>query len=229
MERDMRETNNSVYISGVIAEEFCYSHDVYGEKFYTSIVDVERKSGVIDKVPIMVSERLADVGSLLIGDGDVTDKWVGERVYIYGQFRSFNKHDGNRNHLILHLFAREFFCIDDIGHDDNSIELDGFICKEPIYRKTPYGREICDILLAVNRPYGKSDYIPCICWGRNARFASGLEVGTRLKVQGRIQSREYFKEISEGYSERRTAYEVSISQMEVVESEKCKDQVDNAE
>ena len=216
MERDMRETNNSVYISGVIAEEFCYSHEVCGEKFYTSIVDVERKSGVIDKVPIMVSERLADVGSLLICNGDLADKWVGERVYIYGQFRSFNKHDGNRNHLILHLFAREFFCIDDIGHDDNSIELDGFICKEPIYRKTPYGREICDILLAVNRPYGKSDYIPCICWGRNARFASGLEVGKRLKVQGRIQSREYFKEISEGYSERRTAYEVSLSRLGVI-------------
>lgn len=224
----MQKTNNSAYISGVIAEKFCYSHQIYGEKFYTSTVDVERKSGVIDSVPIMVSERLADVGSLLIGDGDVTDKWVGERVYIYGQFRSFNKHDGNRNHLILHLFAREFF-IDNTEYDDNSIELDGFICKEPIYRKTPYGREICDILLAVNRPYRKSDYIPCICWGRNARFASGLEVGTRLKVQGRIQSREYFKEISEGYSERRTAYEVSISQMEVVESEECKDQVADAE
>ena len=215
MERDMRETNNSAYISGVIAEEFCYSHEVCGEKFYTSIVDVERKSGVIDKVPIMVSERLADVGSLLIGDGDVTDKWVGERVYIYGQFRSFNKHDGNRNHLILHLFARGFFCIDDIGQGENRIELDGFICKDPIYRKTPYGREICDILLAVNRPYGKSDYIPCICWGRNSRFASGLEAGTRLKVQGRIQSREYTKNLSETESETRTAYEVSISKMEV--------------
>lgn len=215
----MIESNNTAYISGVIAEEFCYSHEVCGEKFYTSIVDVERKSGVIDKVPIMVSERLADVGSLLIGDGDVTDKWVGERVYIYGQFRSFNKHDGNRNHLILHLVAREFFCIDDIGHDDNSIELDGFICKEPIYRKTPYGREICDILLAVNRPYGKSGYIPCICLGRNARFASGLEVGTRLKVQGRIQSREYYKKISDEYSERRTAYEVSILRMEELDYE----------
>ena len=213
----MIESNNTAYISGVIAEEFCYIHDVYGEKFYTSIVDVERKSGVIDKVPIMVLERLADVGSLLIGDGDVTDKWVGERVYIYGQFRSFNKHDGNRNHLILHLFAREFFCIDDIGHDDNSIELDGFICKEPIYRKTPYGREICDILLAVNRPFGKSDYIPCICWGRNARFASGLEVGTMLKVQGRIQGREYVKKLSEVESEKRTAYEVSIGKLEVVD------------
>lgn len=225
----MQKTNNNACISGVIAEKFCYSHQIYGEKFYTSTVDVERKSGVIDKVPIMVSERLADVGSLLIGDGDVTDKWVGERVYIYGQFRSFNKHDGNRNHLILHLFAWEFFCIDNTEYDDNSIELDGFICKEPIYRKTPYGREICDIPLAVNRPYGKSDYIPCICRGRNSRFASGLEAGTRLKVQGRIQSREYIKKISEEYSEHRIAYEVSVSKMEVVKNEKCKDQVTDAE
>lgn len=213
----MIESNNTAYISGVIAEEFCYSHKVYRKKFYTSVVDVERKSGIVDRIPIMISEKLVDVGSLLVGDGAVTDKWVGERVYIYGQFRSFNKHDGNRNHLILHLFAREFFCIDDIGHDDNSIELDGFICKEPIYRKTPYGREICDILLAVNRPYGKSDYIPCICWGRNARFASGLEVGTRLKFQGRIQGREYVKKLSEVESEKRTAYEVSIGKVEVVD------------
>ena len=216
----MIETNNSVYISGVIAEEFGYSHEMYGEKFYTSIVDVRRNSGVIDKIPITVSERIADVGTLVIGDGNVKDKWIGERVYIYGQFRSFNKHDGNRNHLILSLFAREFYVIDDAEYDDNIIELDGFICKEPIYRKTPYGREIADLLLAVNRPYGKSDYIPCICWGRNARFADGLDVGTRLKTRGRIQSREYFKEISEEYSERRTAYEVSISRLEVVDSRK---------
>lgn len=221
--------NNTAYISGLISEEFCYSHEVYGEKFYTSIVDVERKSGVIDKVPIMVSERLADVGSLLIGDGDVTDKWVGERVYIYGQFRSFNKHDGNRNHLILHLFAREFFCIDDIGHDDNSIELDGFICKKPIYRTTPNNREICDILLAVNRPYRKSDYIPCIAWGRNARYTGDMEIGTNLRINGRIQSREYIKQITEGYAERRTAYEVSISKLEVIDGEERKDQVADVE
>ena len=208
-----RNTSNNAYISGVIAEEFRYSHEIYGEKFYASTVDVERKSGIVDRIPIMISEKLVDVSG----------EWVGERVYIYGEFRSYNKYDGEHSHLILHLFARKFFCVDDTGHDDNGIELDGFICKEPIYRKTPYGREICDILLAVNRPYGKSDYIPCICWGRNARFASGLEAGTRLKVQGRIQSREYFKEISDGYSERRTAYEVSISQMEVVEGEECKD------
>lgn len=209
----MIESNNTAYISGVIAEELCYSHKVYRKKFYTSVVDVERKSGIVDRIPIMISEKLVDVSG----------EWVGERVYIYGEFRSYNKYDGEHSHLILHLFARKFFCVDDTGHDDKSIELDGFICKKPIYRDTPLKREICDILLAVNRPYGKSDYIPCICWGRNARFASGLEVGTRLKVQGRIQSREYFKEISEGYSERRTAYEVSISQMEVVESEECKD------
>lgn len=215
----MIESNNTAYISGVIAEEFCYSHEVCGEKFYTSVVDVERKSGVIDRVPIMVSERLVGVSSLLIGNGDVADKWVGERVYIYGQFRSFNKHDGERTHLILSLFAREFYVVDDAEYDDNSIELDGFICKEPIYRKTPLGREICDVLLAVNRPYGKSDYIPCIAWGRNARYASILEVGTRLKVQGRIQSREYSKKISDEYSERRTAYEVSILRMEELDYE----------
>ena len=225
----MQRTNNSACISGVIAERFCYSHQIYGEKLYTSTVDVKRKSGVIDSVPIMVSERLADVGSVLDGDGAVTDKWVGERVYIYGHFRSFNKHDGNRNHLILHLFAREFFCIDDIGHDDNSIELDGFICKEPIYRTTPNNREICDILLVVNRPYGKSDYIPCIAWGRNARYTGDMEIGTNLKITGRIQSREYFKQITDGYAERRIAYEVSISKMEVIDGEERKDQVADAE
>ena len=215
----MKETNNNAYISGVIEEEFRFSHEVFGEKFFVSVVNVERRSKAIDKIPIMISERLINVGEV----------WDGERVCISGQFRSYNKHDGEHSHLMLHLFARKFFCIDDIGHDDNSIELDGFICKEPIYRDTPNKREICGILLAVNRPYGKSDYIPCICWGRNARFASGLEVGTRLKVQGRIQSREYTKKLSETESEVRTAYEVSIARMEVVESEECKDQVADAE
>lgn len=225
----MQKTNNSACISGVIAEKFCYSHQIYGEKFYTSTVDVERKSGVIDSVPIMVSERLADVGSVLVGDGAVTDKWVGERVYIYGHFRSYNKHVGGQNHLILHLFAREFFCIDDIGHDDNSIELDGFIRKEPIYRKTPYGREICDILLAVNRPYGKSDYIPCIFWGRNALFVSNMKVGERIRLEGRIQSRDYLKKISEEEYETRTAREVSVYRLEVIDGEERKDQVADAE
>lgn len=214
----MQKTNNNACISGVIAEEFCYSHDVYGEKFYTSIVDVERKSGVIDKVPIMVSERLADVGSLLIGDGDVTDKWVGERVYIYGQFRSFNKHDDGHSHLILYLFAQEFFVIDDTEYDNNEITLDGYICKSPVYRQTPSGREICDVLIAVNRAYKRSDYIPCICWGRNARFVNTLEIGTKVKIKGRIQSREYTKNLSDTESETRTAYEISASRLEVINS-----------
>ena len=214
-----RNTSNNAYISGVIAEEFRCSHEIYGEKFYASTVDVERKSGIVDRIPIMISEKLVDVSG----------EWVGERVYIYGNFRSYNKHIGNRRHLILHLFARELFCIDDEGYDENSIELDGFICKKPIYRTTPNNREICDILLDVNRPYGKSDYIPCIAWGRNARCTGDMEIGTNLRITGRIQSREYFKQITDGYAERRIAYEVSISKMEVIEGEECKDQVDNAE
>lgn len=211
----MQETNNNAYISGVISEGFCYSHDVYGEKFYTSIVEVERKSGVVDRVPIIVSERLVDVGLILFR----------ERVCVYGQFRSFNKHDGNRSHLILHLLVREFFCIDDEGYDSNSIELDGYLCKKPYFRETPLGKEIADILLAVNRGNGRTDYIPCIAWWNNARRADGLEVGTHLRITGRIQSRDYQKQISEEEYETRTAYEVSISQMEVIESEECKDQV----
>lgn len=215
----MKEINNYACISGVIAEGFRYSHNVYGEKFYTSIVEAERKSGVVDRVPIMVSEMLVDVGLILFR----------ERVCVYGQFRSFNKRDGNRSHLILHLFVREFFCIDDEGYDSNSIELDGYLCKKPYFRETPLGKEIADILLAVNRGNGRTDYIPCIAWWNNARCADALDIGTHLKITGRIQSREYIKQITEEYAERRTAYEVSISQMEVIESEECKDQVADAE
>ena len=196
----MIESNNTAYISGVIAEEFCYSHKVYRKKFYTSVVDVERKSGIVDRIPIMISEKLVDVSG----------EWVGQRVYIYGEFRSYNKYDGEHSHLILHLFARKFFCVDDTGHDDNSIELDGFICKKPIYRNTPLGKEITDIILAVNRDDGKSDYIPCIAWHRNARIMENLPVGAHIKIDGRVQSRQYVKKLSEEYAETRTAYEVSI-------------------
>lgn len=214
-----RNTSNNAYISGVIAEEFRYSHEIYGEKFYTSTVDVERKSGIVDRIPIMISEKLVDVSG----------EWVGERVYIYGEFRSYNKYDGEHSHLILRLFARKFFCVDDTGHDDNSIELDGFIRKKPIYRDTPLKREICDILLAVNRPYGGSDYIPCICWGKNARYVDTLGVGAHLSVRGRIQSREYTKKLSDTESEIRTAYEVSISRLEVIDDANGKSQANGAE
>ena len=147
--------------------------------------------------------------------------WMGPVVRVSGQFQSYNKHEGERNRLILSVFVREFeeYELPELIEEENHISLDGFICKQPIYRKTPLGREIADILIAVNRPYGKSDYIPCIAWGRNARFAGGLEVGTRLQIFGRIQSRIYHKKMENGEPEpiERTAYEVSVSKLMVVE------------
>lgn len=204
-----RNENNQVTISGEIVSNFEFGHEVYGEGFYTADLRVQRKSNEPDFIPIMISERLVDV----------KEEWMGQFVRISGQFRSYNLREENKNRLILSVFVREFeSCgIQPFMDSENEIFLDGHICKQPTYRKTPLGREIADILLAVNRPYGKSDYIPCIAWGRNARFAESLEVGTRLKVWGRIQSREYQKKISDDEYETRTAYEVSVSKLEVVE------------
>ena len=210
--------NNQITVSGELVSEFSFDHEVFGEKFYTTKLSVERKSGNIDVLPILISERIIDIKR----------EWKGEMVKVYGQVRSYNKHEENKSRLILSVFAREFEEIEfeheepGSGNDENNILLDGCICKKPSYRKTPLGREISDILLAVNRPYGKSDYIPCIAWGRNAVYASGLEVGTRLQIEGRIQSREYQKRISDGECETRTAYEVSISRLEVAEDEQSK-------
>ena len=207
---------NKVLIEGEVVSKFTLNHEVFGEKFYTVELETARLSGTKDIIPVMISDRLINI----------SENYMGMVFKVSGQFRSYNKHEGDKNRLALSVFAKEVTVILNNDEEDlstNEICMDGYICKRPVYRETPLGRKIADLMIAVNRPYGKSDYIPCICWGRNARFASGLEVGTRLKVQGRIQSREYFKEISEGYSERRTAYEVSISQMEVVESEECKD------
>lgn len=208
MNREIK--NNQVTLIGEIVSNFEFSHELYGEGFYTAMLASERTSGQKDIIPIMVSDRLVDTGA----------DWTGRFVKVLGQFRSYNKHEGERNRLILSVFAREFEEFEELPFSDNydnHISLDGYICKQPNYRKTPLGREIEDILLAANRPYGKSDYIPCIAWGRNARFASGLEVGTRLQIEGRIQSREYQKRISDDKFETRTAYEVSISKMETVE------------
>ena len=170
-------------------------------------VSVRRLSDFMDYIPVMVSERLIDV------EGD----YIGQSVYISGQFRSFNRHEEHKNRLVLSVFARELEILDADYDEDaaNQIFLDGYICKEAVYRKTPLGREIADLLVAVNRSYGKSDYIPCICWGRNARFASGFEVGTHVQIWGRIQSREYVKKLSETQVEQRTAYEVSVSKIEI--------------
>lgn len=210
MINETRIENNKVTLSGKIVSNFEFSHECYGEKFFTAMLSAERASGQKDTIPIMVSERLVDVKA----------EWIGRFVRVSGQFRSYNKHKDGRSHLELSVFAREFEDITeerDFGlEDENFISLDGYICKEPKYRETPLGREIADILFAINRPYGKSDYVPMICWGRNAVYASSLEIGTRLQIEGRIQSREYQKRISDGEYETRTAYEVSISKLTAV-------------
>ena len=201
--------NNQVTITGEIISEYQYSHEVFGEGFYYVEVLVNRLSDSADIIPMIISERLVDVNTSA----------VGEIVKVTGQFRSYNRHEEKKNRLVLSVFVREieFLENDDKNARINQISLDGFICKEPVYRKTPLGREIADLLVAVNRSYGKSDYIPCICWGRNARYASAFEVGEHVQIIGRIQSRTYIKKLSDTLTEERTAYEVSVSKLECVE------------
>lgn len=176
--------NNSVVITGVVVEDGVFSHEVYGEGFYTFKISSERLSENADILPITVSERL-------LMNQDIQR---GKHVKIKGQLRSYNNYTGNRSRLVLTIFVRDIQVLDEEQmHNENEIILNGFICKAPIYRKTPFGREISDVLIAVNRAYNKSDYIPCITWGRNARYISSLEVGTAVKVWGRIQSRVYQK------------------------------------
>ena len=198
--------NNRVTIIGEVVSEFEFSHEVYGEGFYTVQISVNRLSNSVDIIPLLVSERLVDVN----------EDMRGMMIEATGQFRSHNSHEETRNRLVLAIFVREIEFIDiyDEEISTNQIFLDGYICKPPIYRKTPLGREIADLLIAVNRPYGKSDYIPCIAWGRNARYAAGFEVGGHIQVYGRIQSREYTKKINENECEKRVAYEVSVSKIE---------------
>lgn len=198
--------NNKVSVIGEVISEFTFSHEVFGEGFYLVSLAVSRLSYQVDIIPLMISERLLDV----------TQDYRGRTVEAIGQFRSYNCHEGVKNRLVLSVFVRELNFLEEFTDctKTNQIYLDGYICKEAIYRKTPLGREIADILLAVNRPYGKSDYIPCIAWGRNARYASGFAVGARVKVWGRVQSREYTKKLNETECEKRVAYEVSVSKME---------------
>ena len=200
--------NNQVTVMGEIASEFEFSHEVFGEGFYMLELLVKRLSDSFDRIPVMISERLIDV----------TQDYRGEFIQISGQFRSYNRHEEKKNRLVLSVFAREVSFVEEADDKvrSNQIFLDGFICKPPVYRKTPLGREIADMLVAVNRPYGKSDYIPCISWGRNARFASNFEVGSRVQIWGRIQSREYVKKLEDDRTEKRTAYEVSVSKMEEI-------------
>lgn len=206
--------NNNITLIGVVEKEAEYSHEVFGEGYYIFMLKCLRTSGNEDVLPVMVSDRLTDIKEIK----------VGQAVAVLGQIRSFNKHTDNmKSKLILTVFAREFEVLTQVSEEFNTnintniVVLDAYICKPPIYRCTPKGREIADILVAVNRPYGKSDYIPCIAWGRNARFAGGLEAGEHIRIQGRFQSREYTKKISDSEVETRIAYEVSVSRIDYAE------------
>ncbi len=196
------EKNNRVFLSGEIVSEATFSHEVYGEGFYEFYVQVLRLSGQADILPVTVSERLIKGHDLK----------VGSTLCALGQFRSYNKLEGGRSRLMLTVFVREI--VDAApSKNPNSIVLSGYVCKPPVYRTTPFNREIADLLLAVNRAYNKSDYIPCIAWGRNARFVQNLKVGDRLALSGRIQSREYQKRLSDEEVVTMTAYEVSVSKL----------------
>ena len=194
-------TNNKVFLMGEVATEPEFSHEMYGEGFYDFMLSVKRLSGQNDIIPITVSDRL------------LKDKLrMGDVVALNGQFRSYNKMIDNKSKLMLTVFVKDFVPYDESEQNPNSVELTGFVCKPPVYRTTPFNREICDVLVAVNRSYNKSDYIPCIAWGRNARFSQDIRVGQQITVCGRIQSREYSKKIGEE-TETRVAYELSVSKI----------------
>ena len=207
-------TNNHLVLVGKVTSEKKFSHEIYGESFYIFDLEVARLSGNADIIPITISERLILEKELEIGD----------RVEIEGQFRSYNSYENEKNRLILTVFAKDIKYLTEEEENlaekvSNEVTLVGYICKKPIYRQTPFGREISDILLAVNRAYNKSDYIPAIAWGRNARFCQNIEVGTKVKIAGRVQSRNYEKKFEDGTTQTRTAYEVSISSLEIVNEE----------
>lgn len=204
--------NNHLVLVGKVTSDKSYSHEIYGEKFYIFDLEVPRLSKAVDIIPITVSERLLTNLNLEIG----------KKLSVEGQFRSYNSYQNEKNKLILTVFAKDIIEVEDEQEESrdtvtNEVILSGYVCKKPIYRQTPFDREISDLLLAVNRAYNKSDYIPCIAWGRNARFCQNMEVGTELKIVGRVQSRKYEKKFEDGTSETRIAYEVSISSMEIVD------------
>ena len=202
-----KEETNSVSLSGEIVTEPTFSHEVFGESFFDVKLKVPRLSQTFDLLPLTVSERLTCNFPL----------FVGQQISLRGQLRSFNKQVDNKSRLLLSVFVRELLPYDP-ALSPNDVQLDGFLCKQPVFRTTPFNREICDLLLAVNRAYGKSDYIPAIAWGRNARFVKLLPVGQEVKIIGRLQSREYQKKISEVETETKTAYEVSIGKIMTTQS-----------
>ena len=224
--------NNYLTLVGKVTGEKKFSHEIYGESFYVFNLSIPRLSGNSDIIPITVSERLIKEDTLM----------EGKKLLVKGQFRSYNSYENEKNRLILTVFAKDIIEVEENNEEaenemvkkdtiTNEVVLVGYICKKPIYRQTPFGREISDLLLAVNRAYNKSDYIPCIAWGRNARFCQNLEVGTEVKVVGRVQSRNYEKKHEDGTVETRVAYEVSVGSLEVIdENEDSKEEpVENQE
>ncbi len=217
--------NNYLVLIGNIVSEKVFSHEIYGESFYLFNLEVPRLSGNEDIIPITISERL-------IANFDLS---IGRKVVIEGQFRSYNSYENERNRLVLTVFAKDIIEYKEESEEtnkektSNEVVLTGYVCKKPIYRKTPFGREIADILLAVNRAYNKSDYIPCIAWGRNARFCENMEVGTEVKIVGRVQSRTYEKKFEDGRVEQRVAYEVSIGSLEVINKKDNEEESNQAE
>ena len=211
--------NNYLTLVGKVTGEKKFSHEIYGERFYIFNLEIPRLSGISDIIPITISERLITEDTLN----------EGQKLLVKGQFRSYNSYESEKNRLILTVFAKDVKVISEEEQSEeenemtkkdivtNEVVLIGYICKKPIYRQTPFGREIADILLAVNRAYNKSDYIPCIAWGRNARFCQNLEVGSQIKLVGRVQSRTYEKKHEDGNVETRVAYEVSVGSLEVIE------------
>ncbi|WP_250277626.1 single-stranded DNA-binding protein [[Clostridium] colinum] len=207
MQTDLRE-NNVVTLIGKIVSDYTFSHEMYGEAFYTFKLETSRLSETTDILPITISERLIDKNLFKIG----------ALIEINGQIRSYNSIIDNKNHLVLTVFTKEINFNLDFNKNPNQVSLNGYVCKQPVYRKTPFGREIADVLLAVNRSYNKSDYIPCIIWGRNAKFANNLEVGNNIKIYGRMQSRNYQKKLEDGSVLEKTAYEISVSKLGVLDS-----------
>ena len=220
--------NNYLTLVGKVTGEKKFSHEIYGERFYIFNLEIPRLSGNEDIIPITVSERL-------INDDMLQE---GKKLLVKGQFRSYNSYENEKNRLILTVFAKDIVELEENEEEEeneivkkdtitNEVVLIGFICKKPIYRQTPFGREISDLLLAVNRAYNKSDYIPCIAWGRNARFCQNLEVGAQVKIVGRVQSRTYEKKHEDGTVETRVAYEVSVGSLEVIEEKDDEKEVEN--
>ena len=205
--------NNKVYLRGKVISKPVFSHEVFDEKFYEINLQVPRLSEFNDVIPVTVSERFFDT----------TKFEIGEEIAVKGQFRSYNKQEGNKSKLVLTVFVREICEIDE-SLNPNVIELVGYVCKPPVFRTTPFKREICDVLLAVNRAYNKSDYIPCITWGRNARYVKNFEVGEKIELTGRIQSREYQKKVSDDIVENKVAYEISVTKISSNEENVTSDQ-----